>query len=355
MRKIVIRMPNWVGDVVMATPALRALRGSFPGARITAVINSGVHKVIRGSAEIDRTIQYKRDGSAPKVMREFLACTSAIRKEKNDLALILPNSFSSALMMRIAGVPERVGYRRDMRRFLLTSSLQRPKDENGRFLPQYMAKYYLRLCRAAGAENTGDIRPHLDFAESDMQSAMALLCKTGMKPEKPYFLLHPDAGYGPSKLWPAGHFSALTRMLHDYYDAQVAFIGSKSAGALVADIRENATNPTFDLTACGIDLHLLKCVVKRCRLLVSTDSGPRHYGIALGVPTVCLIGPTSPAYTDSGLPHDNIIRTQTDCGPCQKKNCRTDHRCMVDISPERVFLRCKELLIPHISQTNDRH
>ncbi len=337
-------MPNWVGDVVMATPALKALRSSFPSARITAVIDSDLQKIIQCSVGPDRIIPYKRKGTPLKALREFFRCTSEIKKEQNDLAVILPNSFSSALMMRIAGVPERTGYRRDSRRLLLSRSLPRPKDSQGEFAPDYMAKYYLRLCEFAGTKPHADIHPFLGFNPADMKDAEALLGQAGLDPDRPYILIHPHAGYGPSKLWPSGHFSTLAEMLKDEFGAQIGFIGSPSAGTLVAEIKERARIPSLDLTDCGLDLHLLKCAVKRSTLLISTDSGPRHYGVALDVPTVCIMGPTNPAYTHSGLPHDAVVRLDLECGPCQEKTCRSDHRCMKNISPEMVFKRCRKLI-----------
>ncbi len=343
MSDICIRMPNWVGDVVMATPVLTALRTSFPDAHITAVIDAELEKIIRNSPDIDHVIRYRRKRPFHSATREFFRCTSAIRKLGCELAIVLPNSFSSALMMRLAGVPRRIGYARDLRSRLLTHALPRQTDDHGGFAPTYMAAYYLKLSEAAGARRT-DARPHLEFASEDMESATTLLRKAGIDPDAPIFAIHPGAGYGPSKLWPRDRFAALAAMLHEEHGAQIAFIGSPSVTPSVETIQKLSNAPTFDLTRCGIDLHLLKCVIKRCRLLVSTDSGPRHYGIALGTPTLCIMGPTDPAYTDSGLPHDRVVRTTTDCGPCQKKICRTDHRCMLDTSPEMVFSACKQLL-----------
>jgi heptosyltransferase-2 len=102
--------------------------------------------------------------------------------------------------------------------------------------------------------------------------------------------------------------------------------------------------PLVDLTTCGIDLHLLKCVVRLSSLLVTTDSGPRHYGVALGVPTVCLMGPTHPAYSSSGMRHDIVVRVDVTCGPCQEKSCKEDHRCMKLLTTEMVLEKCREAL-----------
>ncbi len=341
---ICLRMPNWVGDIVMATPALHAIRKSFPESNISAVIDARMQKILHCSPDVDRLIPYHRDLSPPKTLQDFFHCVAEIRKGRNKISIVLPNSFSSALMMLLAGVPERIGYRRDCRSMLLSKALHRPASEDGRFKPAYMPGYYLKLCEAAGAGTDYDIHPRLAFSPTDRNAADEILKRAGIDPEGVFFAIHPCAGFGSSKLWPEHYHAALAEMLHDTYGDQIAFIGGEDATEMVSRIREAAAVPTVDLTACGIDLHLLKCVISRCRLLVSTDSGPRHYGIALDVPTVCIMGSTNPLYTDSGMPHDAVVRIDVDCGPCQKKRCPADHRCMLGISPAMVFEKCKQFI-----------
>jgi heptosyltransferase-2 len=206
-----------------------------------------------------------------------------------------------------------------------------------------MVNYYLGLCKAAW------LRPHgrqteLPFAEEDMSAARAMLERAGVDTGHALFLLHPAAGFGPSKLWPEGQFAKLAEMLQSEFDAQVACIGSRETSETARRIVRMSRVRVVDLTDRGIDLHSLKCVVKLCRLLVTTDSGPRHYGVALGVPTVCLMGPTHPAYSASGLPHDHVVRVPVECGPCQRRVCRLDHRCMMRITPEMVLNACRQAL-----------
>ncbi len=343
MANICLRMPNWVGDVVMSTPILPSLKKSFPDSLITAVISSNVKDVIKGIREIDHVIPYERHGVGLATTRHFLSCVSKIRKTQSDLAIILPNSFSSAFMMFLAGVPKRLGYERDMRGKLLTNSIPRPVDADGCFKPIFMARYYLKLCELIGVE-TDNVHPYLKYSEKDMVLAKKKLTLRGVDPDGELILLHPHAGYGPAKLWPEAYFCELTKLLDKEFSAQIAFIGGPGAAHVVDGIREKVDTKTFDLVDCGIDLHLLKCVVGLSNLLISTDSGPRHYGIALDIPTICLMGPTSPAYTDSGFKHDVVVRVNTDCGPCQKKVCRNDHRCMTRITPEMVLVKAEQLL-----------
>jgi heptosyltransferase-2 len=343
-RSICIRAPNWVGDVVMATPAFRAVRTRCPQARITLVVRSGVAAVLKGAPWFDEWLVYReRPPFSPARPVEFLRCIRALRSIHADLGIVLPNSFSSALMFAMAGVKRRVGYVRDCRRLLLTDALQRPSHPNGSFRPIYMGDYYLALCRKAGIEADGK-HTELYFSHDDMAAAKAILLRANIDLTSPLFLLHPHAAYGPSKLWREDRFAALADMLTGEFGGQAACIGAPSASAAVARINAASKRGVKDLTNCGLDLHLLKCAVKLARLLVTTDSGPRHYGIALGVPTVCLMGATNPDYTNSGLPHDHIVRVDVECGPCQKKTCRRDHRCMELITTEMVFDACRQAL-----------
>ncbi|MCD6416347.1 MAG: lipopolysaccharide heptosyltransferase II [Planctomycetes bacterium] len=335
-----VRAPNWVGDVVMATPAFRALRSGLPKAHISLVVRRRVAPVLRGAPWFDQVITYDPEGRwAPG---EFVRCARALRTPRRELGLLLPNSLSSALMFRLAGVRRRVGYKRDCRSVLLTDAVPRP-SEGGRFKPTYMVDYYLRLCERAGLEVAGR-RMELFFSDEDAGRAQQVLRRQGVAPDESLHLLHPGAGYGPSKRWPAERFARLAGMLSSEFGAKVAVIGGPAEQAAARAIQRRSSGEVTNLIDCGIDLHLLKCVVARSGLLVTTDSGPRHYGVALGVPTVCVMGPTHPAYSTSDLPNDRVVRLDVECGPCQRKVCPLDHRCMEDISARMVFDACAEAI-----------
>ena len=340
IERVCIRAPNWVGDVVMATPAIRAIRERFRGAHMALVVHSRVEAVLRGAPWFDEVIVYDPDESGR--LCASLACIRRLRAGRFELGLVFPNSFRSALMMRLGGVKRRVGYARDVRSALLTDAVPR-RRRDGRFLPTYMVDYYLRLCEAAGiGADSRDMA--LPFTEADRQRADRILRSQATPPGVDLFLLHPGAAFGPSKRWPTDRFARLAELLREDFGARVAIIASPAERDAAEAIVMAAGVPITDLSACGIDLHLLKCVIARSRLLVTTDSGPRHYGVALGVPTVCIMGPTHPAYSTSGLPHDHVVRLDVDCGPCQRKACPRDHRCMENIEPEMVMDTCRSAL-----------
>jgi heptosyltransferase-2 len=340
LRRLCIRAPNWVGDAVMATPTLRAVREHFPSAHITVVIRGDVEPVVRGAPWFDELLPYRLGG--PGAASEFLRCTRELRRGRRELGFALPNSFSSALMLRLGSVARRVGYARDCRSFLLTDAVPRP-SENRRFKPTYMVDFYLGLCEKVGV-TARDRRTQLFSSEADAARAGEALQRQGVQPGAELFLLHPGAGFGPSKRWPSQRFSRLAELLQREYGAQIAVIGPPHERHMAAEIIGGSRAPIADLTNCGIDLHLLKSVVARSALLVTTDSGPRHYGVALGIPTVCVIGPTHPAYSTSTRENDHLIRVDAGCAPCQRKVCRRDHRCMEDVTAEMALQACRRAM-----------
>ncbi len=340
VERICVRMPNWVGDVVMATPLLRALRRRFPGAHIALVIRERVLPVLKRTPWFDDILVYRPDAMSTALA--FLGAGRALAHRRFDLGLVLPNSFSSALMFWMGRVRVRVGYARDLRSPLLTDAVPRPQLD-GAFRPTYMADYYLGLARAVGIPDVGN-DTELFFTDEDMARALQAMEDEGIEPDRPMFLMHAGAGYGPSKHWPADRFARLADLLAAEYGAQIGLVGGPSTLPLHDAIAAAAGCHVVDLAGGNIDLHLLKCVVVRSRLLVTTDSGPRHYGVALGVPTVCIMGPTHPDYSTSTRPNDHVVRVDVDCGPCQKKSCPRDHRCMEDITPQIVFDACRDAL-----------
>lgn len=350
LERVCVRAPNWVGDVAMSTPALRAVREHFPSAHVTLVVQRGVEKILHGALWFDERINYAPDGVYAPF--EFLRCVRSLRAAPYDLALVLPNSFSSALMVRLAGARRRVGYVRDARSMLLTDAVPRP-SRDGRFQPTYMVDFYLGLCEAVGIRS-GRRDLELPFSPSDAEAAGRILAGRGIGQDEPLMLLHPGAAFGPGKRWPLPRFAELANRLTGEHGARIAVIGGPGEAAIAAELAAAACVPVADLTSCGIDLHLLKPVVARSRLLVTTDSGPRHYGIAFGVPTVCVMGPTHPGYSTSDRPHDHVVRVDVPCGPCQKRVCPLGHhRCMEEITVEMMMDACRAALSPASREPHD--
>ncbi|MBS3764708.1 MAG: glycosyltransferase family 9 protein, partial [Planctomycetes bacterium] len=183
----------------MATPTFRALARSFPDSCLVLVIRASVAAILRGSSWFEHIITYERDTDRPfETIFNFLRCSRTLHEYSPQLGILLPNSFSSALMFRLAGIERRTGYQREGRSFLLTDAVNRPTNAKGNFQPSYMVDYYLRLCEQLeiSVDNT---TPELPYTEHDRETARLKLRHAGIDPGAPLFLFHPAAGYGPAK------------------------------------------------------------------------------------------------------------------------------------------------------------
>lgn len=364
IQRIVIRCPNPVGDFIMATPALRSIREGFPQARISLLLKPNLKGLIEGAPWFDELIVYDpqagRKGFPVKMLRSsgspfsylgapnlawpcrFLGLVGQLRKGKFDLGVLLTNSFSSALMLWLAAVGRRIGYDRDGRRFLLTDPVPPPRDGRG-YLAMSMVSYYLVLCSSILGCPTGDPKVELFLDEEMQEAARRRLRERGWE-GSPLLGLNPAAGFGTSKLWTHEGFAAVADTLAERYGLQPLLLTGPGEEYLARGIQERMTRQAIDLGGNRVPLSLLKALIAQCALFVTTDSGPRHIAMAFDVPSVVLMGPTDPRYSDMGHERTLVLREEVDCSPCHLKTCPTDHRCMRWIAPERVVSAAEELM-----------
>jgi len=342
-RKILVICPNWVGDVVMATPTFRALRRSFPEAEITGLFRPYVAGILEGAPWFDRNWAFDRRKVS---LRDAVRLTRRIRAGDFDLALVLPNSFSTALLARLGSVPERVGYVRDRRGFLLTRPVPRPGEgpgEVGRFRPVYMVDYYLDLAKAAGAEVHGR-ELELHIPEETGARADRLLHRLGIGEGETLIGLNPGASFGSSKCWMPERFAEAGDRLAERFKARCIVLAGPGEEAVQAEIVDAMGSRPIAPAPSDLPLDVLKGVVRQLNLLVTNDTGPRHFANAFHVPAVVLMGPTDPRYTHNPEEKARVLRVDVPCGPCHLKTCPEDHRCMKAITPEMVVEAAESLL-----------
>ncbi len=335
--RLLVVMPSWVGDAVMATPTLRALRKLYPQATIAALACAAVVPILDGCPWIDRIIPAgSRKGGVFSVARLLSA-------GKYDTAVLLPNSFRSALMVMMAGVRHRVGYDRDHRGFLLTDRLV-PLRRLGAFVPVPTLDYYLGLARYLGAE---DIDPAMQLFTQPQHEAEIerLFAEQGyIAGKKQLVVMTPGASYGDAKMWLPQRFAAVADRCVRQLDAVVAVTGAAKERQVIDNVVAHATEPILDLSRLGVDLIRFKSVVKRSSLVITNDTGPRHIAAAMGVPVVSIFGPTDPAWTKIDHKDERQVMVSVECGPCQLKKCPLDHRCMELIEADMVFEEAAQLL-----------
>lgn len=332
----------------MATPALRCLRDNFPDARIDLTLVPYVRKIVVEAPWYDAIHEYSPERGGLTGRLDYLRL---LRQNRYDLAVVLPNSFSSALLAFLSGAKRRIGYDRQGRGFLLTDPIP-PPMENGKFVPQSMVEYYLRLCEALGAAPTS--RKTELFVDADSERrAEELFGKYGVGKGRPIVAINPGAAYGSSKLWDCSRFAQVADDLADREDCHVVLLGGPGEKEIAREIAGAARSKPKNLAEENVPLDLLKSVIKRCDLLITVDSGPRHFAVAFDKPVVVIMGPTDPRYTNSNLEKTIVLRiTDLDCVPCHIKECPTHHECMTRITPDMVLHAAAELLRKHVR--NDR-
>lgn len=265
-----------------------------------------------------------------------------MRKRRFDLGLCLPDSLSSALHLRIAGVACVVGYAGTFRGPLLHQSVDPPWGANARALVA-RERHVLGLVEAIGAPAHGT-ELELFVTPQEEREAEILIAQHSGPAEAPLAAIAPGASYGTSKLWPAEFFARVGDALADA-GAQVVLLGAPSEAALVARVRAAMRRPCIELTEQG-SLGRLKAVLRRSRVLVCNDAGARHVAVAFGVPCVVMFGPTSLEKTNLNLDRVQALSVDVPCRPCYQRTCPIDHRCMTRIDPERVIAAALPSLAP---------
>jgi heptosyltransferase II len=272
-----------VGDTVMSTPVLRALRRNLPAARITAICRPALDDLLRGLPFIDATIVCEMKGVfGPQRLAK------AIRQTDAQAVLLLPNSFRAAIGARIAGVPIRVGYDRDGRGALLTHSIPPGKADR----PASMIDYYARLASFALGVESIDLRVELATTPEEEVAADMLLA--GVNPR--FIAVNPGANR-PDKRWPAERFASTADELVAQTGASIVLSGAPSEAELLQVVEAAAKRPLVNLCARGVTLGSLKAVLRRAALLITNDTGPRHIAAALNTPVVAIFGPTDHRWT----------------------------------------------------------
>jgi heptosyltransferase-2 len=325
--RILVRVPNWLGDAVMALPALAAVRRHAGAADLVLAAPASVAPLFAedpGFGGVETLV-------LPARRREQVA---AIAAGRFDLAILLTNSFGSAWVARRAGVAERWGYRSDFRRVLLTRAVAKPR---GRV---HQADYYRELVSRLGMP-AEDAPPRMAVASATRGRAEALLAARGWDGRRALVGFAPGAAYGHAKRWPPAHAAELVARLTSERDVTAVLVGAagdREAGREIeSSLARHGGRPDRLLNLIGqTDLRAAMGVVACCRAFVSNDSGAMHLAAALGVPVTALFGPTDERVTAPVGDHDVIVHP-TFCRPCMLRECPIDHRCMKRIAPARVF------------------
>ena len=348
VRRLVIRAPNWLGDAVMALPAMEAVRQAFGDAHVAVAAIASIAPLFaeKTSAGPDSVI----------VLADPAAEVQALRAGSFDAILLLPNSFRSAWSARRASIPERWGYAAGLRRWLLTRPISRPRGR------QHQSAYYLDLVKALNIPPV-DARPHVAVRPATLARADALLAAHGLgrtaKGGSRCIGFAPGAAYGHAKRWPPRMVAETIVRLSRESNVTCVIFG---AGSDRDSGREIESSLPSDIRAVNLigrtDLRLLAGVISRCAAFVSNDSGAMHLAAALGVPVVAIFGPTdervtSPLASGTMVSHvvmPEVLTHSVFCRPCMLRDCPIDHRCMTGITVDTVVGALSRRLAPVIQE-----
>lgn len=331
--KLAVFLPNWIGDAVMATPTLRAIRAHFADAEIVGVLRPYVAEVLAGLDLTDRLLSHHPRGSNPR--QRGWRFVRTLRQERFDLAVLLPNSLRSAWLAWIGGAKRRVGINRDGRGWLLTDRI----PAKSKAVPHPVIDEYLRIAEHLGcthlsrrmelATTAADEAAH----EAFWNTQPAGLRNVGV------ICLNPGGAFGSAKHWPVSSFAALARRIATELHKTVLVLCGPAERDEARNIVAQAGHPhVVGLADFPPSLGLTKAAIKHADLLVTTDSGPRHFAAPFDVPVVTLFGPTHTAWSETFHDQATHVQLAVECGPCQQRACPFGHhRCMRELTVTQVF------------------
>ena len=325
----------------MALPALRAVRTRFPEAVIAIVGRPNVTDIYRHQEMCDQFIPYDSKGlHAAFSGRERLA--AELRAQKFDVALLFQNAFDAAWLAWRANIPERIGYARDARSFLLTKSVPLPRHGE---IPAHEKFYYLELLRRAGWLDSVQCETFIGLSvpEEKRWSAEEFLRKVGLRQGALRIAIGAGASYGSAKCWPPQRFAEVATRLQSESDADVILFGSDTETSVSTAISAGMRRPPINLTG-KTAIADLPALLSQCHLFIGNDSGAMHVAAAVGLPVVAVFGPTDPEGTAPVTPRCSIVQQKPYCSPCLLRRCPTDHRCMTAITADMVVAAARPWL-----------
>lgn len=328
--RILVRCPNWLGDVVMATPGLRALRRTYPDAWIVGQLPEPLLPLLEGTGYCDELWPVAPRRASFSVLR---AEARRLAKVSFDLGILVPESISSVLRMRWGRVGRIIGFARDpLRRLMLDDVVSAPRQWGRRRLVS-RERFVLALMDAVGAASD-DVKLGLCVTDEERARLDEALIETGLCiadfAEDPPIVMAPGASFGPSKCWPTDSYAELADLFAERGQC-VILVGGIGEHSRLEAVRSAMRSKPVVLDA-ALDLGSLKALIRAARLLVANDAGTRHIAAAFGIPSIVFFGPTSVEKTADNLDAIEILETEHACRPCYRRNCPIDHRCLRSIA-----------------------
>jgi len=342
IKKIYVRGTNWIGDAVMTIPALCGLRRIFPLAHITLHTRGWARGIFEDADFINEITTFERSESK---IKDVFTQSKMIGAGKFDLAVLFPNSFETALVAKLGGIPVRFGYAKDARAFLLTDAVKIPEWKNER----HEVFYYLNLIaeiekKIFGTTTVLANEPNTDLKVSEQRKALARDFLTANKIDLSRVTVALGVGSTNSraKRWQAESYAKLNDKLQTELNANVILVGANGEADVSNEVYAKSEKKPVILTG-KTTLAEAAAILSEIDLLVSNDMGLAHVASAAGTKTLVIFGPTNPNTTKPW--NSEIVYKKVECAPCMLRDCPIDHRCLTRISTDDVFARAKEKLL----------
>lgn len=329
--KLIVRAPNWVGDAVMALPAVDSIKQLTAASHIAVMARKATAPLFTNHPDIDRVVEI--DDKSHKILGPKRAA-DMIKGEHFDVGIIFPPSFSSALIFKLAGVTGRVGFDFDKRKIILTRAVKPPEE------PMHRIQSYLYLLEKVTGKKPDAHNPQVRLSHEEIESGQAALEPHGLSYDDAYIAIAPRA-IGESRRWGSENYGRLAERLAGEFSAKIILIGTDSDSDAAGKIKSFAPESVINL--CGqTSLMSAAAVLSFAKLFIGNDSGLAHLAGAVNSPLVVLSGPDDPAETSPVCDNKTvIIKDELDCISCVKNKCplKGDSfmRCMRLITVKEVF------------------
>ena len=336
-KNIIVRMPNWIGDLVMATPLLEDIKKKYPNSQLTVMCKTPFGQILENDPHVDEIFCFKKVRGAVRrdQKRNIIEKLSV---GKYDLGILTTNSFSSAWWFWQGKVQERVGFKANLRSLLLSCGIDFPENK----AKQHLVKTYKKLLSPLGVKES-ETPPKLYLKEEEIKGAYDILSKYGVEKGHTIVGINPGAAFGSAKCWIPERFSEVAKKLSaKRSDVKVVFFGDESTAQLVKTICSELPKEVVNLAGLT-SIRELMSLIKVCDVFLTNDSGPMHVGDALEVPLVALFGSTNDVATGP-YRQGKVIHKRVECSPCYKRTCPIDFKCMKNIHTEEVYSEILQIL-----------
>lgn len=333
---IIVRMPNWLGDAVMATPVLEDLRHHFKRAKITAMCQSNLTPLLAEDPHVDELLSFQRpSGWLPH--QQHGAIIDSLQLGHYDLGVLLTNSLSSAWWFWKGQVKNRIGYTGHWRSLLLDKAVPYPENRE----TQHLVVTYKMLLEPLGIPLSTS-SPRLYVTKEEQIAARECLANCGITSQQIIVGINPGAAYGSAKCWLPERFKSVTAKLLENPAVTVVYFGDRAGAPLVQEICQGMPERVINL-AGKTNIRELMALIQACDIFLTNDSGPMHIASALGTPLLALFGSTSDVATGP-YQGGRVIHKHVECSPCYKRTCPIDFRCMTRIGVDEVYKELKAML-----------